>query len=244
MRLMAPVLAVVILSAVASASLYGWVDTNRPQIGLSEALKLGDKLLGDKRNGYYCVKAHLYGNIEGDGKGGAWSLLYGANDGSRLHVSVNMDGASDIQVWNGPIDWNVNAGRRKDLRDVESRLSAVLKSENLDADGIEWQDSSFTLSRRTRDFSVHTQHEDGTYSDIVNTVSGPQSDGIWIHARLAEQQPPKRPFRWAGPYWNLSEQNYLLAEGTGFLVVEMRYGQNFPTGVLQKLDQVFGERVP
>lgn len=244
MRLLAVIAVVGLLSAVASASLFSWVDTNRPPISLSEALTHGDKLLGDKRDKYYCINAHIYGNKEGDGKGGAWNLLYGAKDGSRMHVGVNMQGVASMRVWNGPVDWKANKGRRSDISEVESRLVAVLKSEKLAPDNVDREDKSFTVFRSTRDFAVHSKNEDGSYSDDTVTVVGPTLDGIWIHAYVVESQPPEAPYRWEGPYWNLSEQNYLLANGNGFLVVEMRYGHKFPRGVTQQLNQVFGERVP
>lgn len=244
MRLIAAFILVASCSAVAYASLYAWVDTNRPTISLVDALKHAERLLGDNRDQYYCINAHIYGNESGDGKEGAWNLMFGAADGSRRHVSVNMQGESDIRVWNGPIDWDANKGRRTDLDDVRDRVAAVLKSQSLEPDALSFVDSVLTITRASRSFDLHTLGSDGEYSTDTHKVVGPQSNGICIRVMHVNKQPPEKPYRWQGPYWYIHDQNYILADGNGFLTAEVTYGAKFPRKVVDQITQCFGELLP
>ena len=244
MRFIASIVLLTLLGAIAYGSLYSWVDTNRPPVSLSDALRHADRLLGDDRERYYCINAHIYGNESGDGKEGAWNLMFGTRDGSRKHVYVNMQGESRIKDWNGPVDWTANKGRRLGLADARARILAVLESQSLKPDFDTTDDDAFTISRSTREFSLHTLDGDGEYSLTTKPVVGPCASGIWIYARRVNTQPPDQPYRWLGPYWRLHQQNYILGDGNGFLVVEIRYGAEFPSKVVDQITQCFGDQVP
>src|SRR5687768_383066 len=100
--LTAAVVAMTLASTVAVASLYSWNDAKRPPISLAEALTRAEKLLGDDAANRYCVSVSLYGDETGEGKKGAWNLLFAAADGSKKHVYIDMQGKSDVKLWNGP----------------------------------------------------------------------------------------------------------------------------------------------
>src|SRR5690606_17279573 len=99
----------------------------RVPIPLADALKMAEKLLGEDAKNRYCVSVALYGNKEGDGKKGAWNLYYAADDGSQKQVSIHMDGEFDIKLANGPIDWNKEEGRRKELAEVKKLLQELFR---------------------------------------------------------------------------------------------------------------------
>lgn len=244
MRLIAALVLLTLCTGVTYASLYAWVDTNRPPVSLADALKEAERLLGDDRARHYCINAHIYGNEKGDGKEGAWNLMFGCADGSRKHVYVNMQGKADIRIWNGPVDWSANDGRRTDLIDVRDRIVGVLESHSLEAETKSVVDSVLTITKSSRRFSLHALEADGGYSSETQEMVGPKNDGICIRVTHVNTQPPERPYRWQGPYWLVSENNYILADGKGFLVTEVMYGAEFPRKVVDQITQCFGERLP
>ena len=230
-------------TASATFSLYGWNDIHRPPVSLNDALAEGTKLLGDDAANYYCVGADLYGNREGDGKEGAWNILYAANDGSRKHVYVNMRSEASIKNWNGPVDWKKNDGRRNDVADVKNRLVELLKSNSIEFEINEDSNDRLTISSSTREFRLHEENDDGSYSANTVAVIGPNADGVWIDVRLREKQPPEFPYRWQGPYWRMSRGNYILTNGKGFLTSNIRYGNDFSSKIVDQMNQIMGDPV-
>ena len=154
-----------------------------------------------------------------------------------------MQGESRIKNWNGPVDWKKNEGRRDDLDDVKKRMAKLF-----DANSIEYKIDSqsgvrLTISSSTREYRLHTELGNGEYSDDVTVVPGPLPNGVWVDVQLRKKQPPTMPYRWQGPYWRISGHNYVLADENGFLVAEVRYGDNFPSKIVDQIEQIFGERI-
>ncbi len=244
MRIVAGLISLTVCSAVAYASTYAWVDTNRPPVSLAEALQHAERLLGDSRVLYYCINASINGDVSGDPKTGTWNLMFGAADGSRRHIYVNMQAESHIRVWNGPVDWAASKGRRTDLNDVRDRVAAVLRSHSLEPDTQSIVGSVLTITKSSRPFHLHTLGPDGEFSAETQSIVGPKKDGICIRVTHVDQQPPEKPYQWQRLYWNIDEQNFILADGNGFLVAEITYGSEFPSKVEDQIMHCFGERLP
>ena len=228
--------------AMAYASLYGWVDTNRPPVTLAAALEKGESLLADDAIRYYPVGVSLYGNAKGDGKGGAWNIFYGCSDGSKKHVYVNMQGEANIKDWNGPVDKMATEGRVTDLMDLKQRLEKFMNSHDMPLDTIELKDESLSIRSRTREFQLHPELEDGEYGQETVSVIGPKADGVVIDVVLHRKQPPTKPYSWKGPYWGVTEQNYILASGNGYLELSFLHGFALSSDIVNRMERCFGER--
>ena len=162
-RTVLAVVTILTFGACAYGSLYSWVDSNRPPVSLREALMKAEEMLGKERERYYCVNAHIWGNERGDEKDGAWNLMFAAKDGSRKHVYVDMQGASEVKLWNGPVDWKANAGRRTDLHDIRDRLFDVLKSHGFSPTLIDEGPTSFPNGARLENVPLRDLVDDSGY---------------------------------------------------------------------------------
>ncbi len=231
-----------LVSAIAYGSLYRWVNTNRPPVTLAAALEKGESLLADDASRYYPIGVSLYGNAEGDGKGGAWNIFYGCSDGSKKHVYVNMQGEADINDWNGPVDKMAVKGRVNGLVDLKQRLEKFMTSHDMPLDTIEINDTSLSIRSRSREFQLHPELEDGEYGHDTVAVVGPKSNGIVIDVVQHTKEPPAKPYRWQGPYWGITEQNYILANGNGYLELSFLHGSAIPSDIVNQMERCFGER--
>jgi hypothetical protein len=92
MKYAVPVVILLVASATAVASTFGWPGTKRPPIALDQALAQVAEHIGDRSKGCYCVAAYILGNKEQDGKAGAWNLAYRSEKGDRFNVTIHMDG--------------------------------------------------------------------------------------------------------------------------------------------------------
>ncbi|XZE36338.1 hypothetical protein SH501x_001900 [Pirellulaceae bacterium SH501] len=230
------------LPAMAYASLYSWVDTNRPPVTLSAALGKGELLLANDAKRYYPVDVRLYGNAEGDGKTGAWNIIYGCSDGSKKQVYVDMQGEAKIEDWSGPVDKMATEGRVTDLTELKQRLEKFMFSHNMPLDTVELRKESLSIRSRTREFKLHPELDNGEYGQETVTVIGPKADGVVIDVVLHSKQPPAKPDRWNGPYWGIIEQNYILAKGNGYLELSLLHGSGLPYEVVNRMERCFGER--
>jgi hypothetical protein len=231
-----------LVSAIAYGSLYGWVDTNRPPVTLAAALEKGQSLLADDASRYYPVGVSLYGNAEGDGKGGAWNIFYGCSDGSKKHVYVNMQGEANIKDWNGPVDKMATKGRVNGLVDLKQRLEKFMASHEMPLDTIELNDTSLSIRSRTREFQLHPELDSGEYGQETVAVIGPKAKGVVIDVVLHSKEPPAKPYRWKGPYWGITEQNYILANGNGYLELSFLHGSALSSEIVNRMERCFGER--
>ena len=231
-----------LIPAMAYASLYRWVDTNRPTVTLAAALEKGEALLADDAIRYYPVGLSLYGKAEGDGKDGAWNIFYGCSDGSKKHVYVNMQGEANIKDWNGPVDKMAKEGRVTDLIDLKQRLEKFMTSHNMPLDSIELKDESLSIRSRTREFQLHPDLDDGEYGQETVKVIGPKAKGIMIDVVLHSKQPPSKPYRWKGPYWGVTERNYILANGNGYLELSFLHGSALSSDIVNRIERCFGEQ--
>ena len=127
---------------------------------------------------------------------------------------------------------------------MRDRVVDVLKSQSQDPDTQSLVDSVLTIAKSSRPFSLHILRTDGEYSQDTHEVVGPKADGVCIRVKHVTKQPPERTYRWEGPYWYIREENYILAGGKGFLVVEIMYGKEFPREVVNQISQCFGDSVP
>ncbi len=241
--LAAAVAASTLASTAALASLYSWNDAKRPPISLSDALARAEKLLGEDAANRYCVDATLYGDASGEGKEGAWNLFFAAADGSKKLVYIDMQGKSDATLWNGPIDWKKNDGRRTDLADVQRRLEELFAKEHLKASFDAHQDRLLVMYN-AREFRIYPQREDGTYGKELKQIPGPAGDGIWLQMQIVDK-PDAREYGFDdGPYWKWVRGTYLLTKPGRFLAVDLRYGPKVKYEVARQIWEIFGEQTP
>lgn len=241
---LAAILASVLCCPLAFASLYSWNDARRPPISLREALARAEKLLGDEAPNRYCVSVALYGDETGDGKKGAWNLLFAAADGSKKHVYIDMQGNSHVTPWNGPIDRKKNEGARKDLGDVRRRLEELFAKEGIVAE-FDAQEDGLTVQHHTRTFRVHPERADGSYGEQPWEAPGPAADGVWLRLQAVDRPDRREEFGCDdGPYWRWHRGTYVLAQPGKFLAVDLRYGRKVKHEIISQMQQVFGERTP
>jgi hypothetical protein len=240
-RLLIPFVIVSLLASTAVASLYSRSPKKRVPVSLRDALTKAEELLGDDAKNRYCVGVSLYGNKEGDGKGGAWNLFYAAEDGSKKHVYINMDGRSDVKLWNGPIDWTKHEGRRTGLDDVKTRLEQLFKKQGIDA-AIQIEGEQLTCTYKTRDFQTYEQIDDGSYGENLIKTVGPQSDGFTIVAQIQKSI----DLGWHdgyhdGPYWRLYRRTHLMTAPETYLKAEVKYGHKCNYEFRNEMFRIFGE---
>jgi hypothetical protein len=204
-------------------------------------LNKAEELLGDDAKDRYCIGVLLYGNKEGDGKGGAWNLFYAAEDGSKKHVYINMDGRSDVKLWNGPIDWTKHEGRRTGLDDVKTRLQQLFKKQGIDA-AIEIEGEKLTCNYNTREFQTYEKLDDGSYGEKLIKTVGPKSDGFTSVA--LEQKSIGHGWRDGyddGPYWRQYQRMHLITTAETYLKVEVKYGHECNYQFSKEMFRIFGE---
>jgi hypothetical protein len=192
----------------------------------------------------YCVSVQLYGDESGQGKEGAWNLLFAAADGSRKHVLINMQGEGSVSPWNGPVDEKSSIGRRTDLGDIRRRLEDVFSSEGIKANVVD-EAGGLLITYKTRQYQVYPQRKDGNFAESLQAVSGPAIDGIWLQLRVVDQ-PDRRAYAFDdnGPYWRWLRGTYFLAQPGKFLAVDLRYGANVKWEVRRQIVDAFGEHAP
>ena len=230
-------------STVAFASLYAWNDAKRPPIPLSDALSRAEQLLGDDTDNRYCVSVTLFGDENGEGKEGAWNFLFAAADGSKKHVFIDMQGKSDIKLWNGPVNWKKNDGRRTDLNDVRRRLVEFFAKEGIKAE-VKATQNRLLITHKTREYQIYPQLEDGRYAEELKSVPGPSGDGIWLQMQIVDKPDTREYGYHGGPYWRWIRGTYFLTEPKKFLSVDFRYGGNVKYEVVRQIWDVFGEKSP
>ena len=238
---MVVIIALVLSATVALATSYRWNDSKRPPISLSGALARAEKLLGEDAANRYCVSVYLAGD-GGDGKLGGWNLFYAATDGSKRLVMIDMQGNSQVKPWNGPISSKVNRDRRKDLAEVRRRLDELFAKEVMKATFTAGSDS-LLVEYKTREFQVYSRRDDGSYSEKLETVRGPEADGIWIRIQQTNELEPEKEYV-HGPYWNENYDAYILTTEGKFISVDLRYGLNSKEEVIRQVHDVFGQRRP
>ena len=240
-RLLIPFVIVALLASTAVASLYSWNPKKRVPISLREALTKAEELLGDDAKNRYCIGVSLYGNKEGDGKGGAWNLFYAAEDGSKKQVYINMEGESDVKLWNGPIDWTKHDGRRTGLDDIKTRLEQLFNKQGINA-SIEVANDKLTCIYNTRKFQTYEQLDDGSFAEKLTEIVGPKSDGFTIVAQ--EQKTIDRGWHDGyddGPYWRLYRRIHLMTTAETYLKVEVKYGHDCNYEFRNEMFRIFGD---
>lgn len=241
--LAAAVAVVTLVSTIAVASLYLWNDAKRPPISLADALAKAEKLLGDDAANRYCVSVDLFGDQSGEGRGGAWNLLFAAADGSKKHVYIDMQGKGDVETWNGPIDWKKNDGRRVDLADVRRRMEELFTREGIQAVFEAGQDR-LLVTYKAREFQIYPEREDGSYAAELEKAPGPAGDGIWLQVLIVDK-PDQRAYGYdGGPYWKWVRHTYFLTQPGKFLAVDFRYGPNVKYEIARQMWDIFGEQTP
>ena len=242
MKRLVLLLAFVILSAVIAqisyATVFQWPGRVRPPVSLSEALEMSETLLGDDAKNRFCIQVFLYGSATDDRNSGTWSLLFGAEDGSKKHIYVDMDRQTRISTWNEAIDWTKNAGRRRDLQDVKTRLESLFAKEKLDLT-IELQGGRLTGGFRTRDYELYETENDGSFSMTLTKKTGPQHDGFSFDAEIVDEGADRSYFS-EGPYWTEYTQSYPTAERGKMILVRKQCGRELKQELHRQIDQVFG----
>lgn len=232
---------VFLFASTAVASLYSWNPKRRVPISLRDALAKAEELLGDDAKNRYCIGVSLFGDRDGEGKQGAWNLFYAAEDGSKKHVYIDMDGRSDVKLWNGPIDWTKNEGRRTGLDDVKTRLQELFKKQGIDA-AIEIEGEKLTCNYNTREFQTYEKLDDGSYGENLIKTVGPKADGFTIVA--VEQKSIDRGWHDRyddGPYWRQYQRMHLMSTAERYLKVEVKYGHNCNYDFSNEMFHIFGE---
>jgi hypothetical protein len=226
----------------AFASLYFWHDKMRPPISLRDALARADELLGPDGRNRYCVSVSLYGSKEGDGKSGAWNLLYAAADGSKKNIHVNMRGEGRVDDWNGPIDWTKNAGARTSLEDVRQRLQTLFEKEGMNT-RVTVADNRLTAAYLTRTYKAYPDDGNGNFGERLEEMTGPKSNRIWLEVHVVEQPDWREQTYANGWYWQWQRATYALGDGR-FLAVDLRYGKQVKREIVDQMEQIFGRRAP
>ncbi len=220
------------------AELFKWRARVRPPVSLKEALDIGEKLLGDDAKKRFCIDVSIYGNPMGAPKPGAWNLLFAAEDGSKKHVYVDMDGNGNLSTWNEAIDWTNDAGRRKNLHDVQKRLEALFDKERLDAT-IDRDGERLIGRYRTRTYEIYRAEKNGAFSETLTTEVGPKNDGFTFEAQIVDEGTDYFHFDY-GPYWTEYTQLYPTTEKGKLILVRKRYGRDFKQELHSQIDQAFG----
>lgn len=246
-RYMLGLFVAVIFANGAVASIYRWNPTKRPAVSLEDALRRANELLGSDAANRYCVSVGLYGNKENDGKRGGWDLYFASGDGSLKHVSIEMNGDSDV-TYRPPIDWKKNEGRRAGLTDVRERLATLLAKEGIDA-SFESYEGQLSVRFHTQVFKVHPKLDSGEYGESLKDVVGPKTDGFVINLFESEERDDDWDSYVFGFYGNMDRSQYLLADENRYLNVEFRYGDKLRSSpfnrnqLVAQIYQVFGERI-
>ena len=236
--------AAVVSGATSDTRAYSWNETKRPPVSLAEALVKAEQLLGDQTADRYCVSVDLYGDQTASGKLGYWALLYAANDGSKKLVSIDMQGDGGVRDWNGPIDMNakgkVALAGLVDVRTVVERLFA--------REGIEAQfqltPEELIVEHHTRPFQVYAQGPDDSYSAQLQTVKGPNADGIWLRVTIVGQPDLRRYAYRDGPYWRWHRATYFTSNDGKYFAVDLRYGSAVKAEVINRLINALGQPTP
>lgn len=225
-------------AATSFADLFKWRDRVRPPVSLKQALTIAESLLGEDAKNRFCIEVSIYGNPTGAPKPGAWNLFFAADDGSKKHVYVDMDGNGKISTWNEAIDWTKDAGRRKDIQDVQERLKALFDKETLDAT-LERDGERLIARYRARMYEIYRAEKDGSFAEDLTKEVGPKHDGFIIEAQIVEEGTDYFHFE-HGPYWIEHTQLFPTTEKGKLMLVRKRYGRNFKQELLAQIDQAFG----
>lgn len=226
------------IGATSFADMFKWRDRVRPPVSLKQALTIAETLLGDDAKNRFCIEVSIYGNPMGAPKPGAWNLFFAADDGSKKYVYVDMDGNGRISTWNEAIDWTKDAGRRRDMQDVQGRLKALFEKEKLDAT-LERNGEQLIARYRMRMYDIYRTEKDGSFADDLTKEAGPKHDGFIIDAQIVEEGTDYFHFD-QGPYWIELTQLFPTTEKGKLILVRKRYGRNFKTELLAQIDQAFG----
>ena len=220
-----------------NSSTFDWNDHVRPPVSLEKAIELSREQLGDDYANRYCVRVSLYGNPTGGPKPGQWNLFYAAENGSKKHVIVDMDGNAAAGVWNQAIDWNQNKGKRADLADIKKRLQIFFDKERL---GVEFSESNgkVVVTHRTRMFQVHQLMEDGRFDDQLTELRGPASDGFIIEYYLTNK--PVSASYENGIYWSVFAKTVPLQTKDNYVHFSITEGRRIKREYVLQLIQIFG----
>lgn len=222
----------------AFAELFTWRDRVRPPVSLNDALDIGERLLGDDAKNRFCVDVSIYGNPMGAPKPGAWNLLFAAEDGSKKHVHVDMEGNGTLSTWNEAIDWKRDAGRRKDLDDAQSRLASLFDKENLNV-SLTREQRRLLGHYRTHSYAIYKPDQLGAFSEELTTEVGPRVDGFMFDAQIIDEGTDHYHFDY-GPYWTEYTRLYPTTETRKLILVRMRLGRQIKQEMQMQIDQAFG----
>lgn len=222
----------------AFGTLFKWRDRVRPPVSLKEALNIGERLLGDDAKNRFCVDVSIYGNPIGAPKPGAWNLLFAAEDGSKKHVYVDMEGNGTLSTWNEAIDWKKDAGRRKDLNDAQSRLESLFEKENLEVT-LTREHGRLVGHYRTRSYAIYKPDQLGAFAEELTTEVGPKIDGFMFDAEIVDDGTDHYHFDY-GPYWTEYTQLYPTTEKGKLILVRKRLGRQIKQEMQMQIDQAFG----
>jgi len=231
------IIAVPLVTFANRSSMFRWHDHVRPPISLERALEISREQLGDDYENRYCVEVALYGNPYAQPKPGAWNLFFAAEDGSKKHVYINMDGDAEVKMWNHAIDWEKNKGLRSDLADIRTRFEEFLEKEELDA-SITHTDEKTVVSFHARSFYVHEPTDDGSYEAHYSQTVGPDSDGFIVEFWLTDT-PTTLAYK-QRPYWTERTGTRPLTTKNSFVHFVMRSGVNLKREYDSQIAQIFG----
>jgi hypothetical protein len=188
----------------------------------------------------------LYGDKEWQGKQGWWNLHYAASDGSQKLVVIDMKGDGHVGDYSGPIDWKKHEGRRTDLTDVQRRLEDLLARKSIEAKFMADADR-LLVTYSVREFQIYPQEDDGSYSDKLETIIGPQSDGFWLEARVVNKVDGRYYGFDRGVYWRWHRGTFFLADPEKYLAMDFRGGPRLDAidlSLTTEIMQIFGKPTP
>src|SRR5690606_37631548 len=107
---------------------------------------------------------------------------------------------------------------------------------------VEIDGDSLVCGYNTRQYQVYEEREDGSYSEELTKVVGPERDGFVIrvtqtklfdhgwHNRLRD-----------GPYWRLYRRMHYMTTKENYLQVEVKFGRAYSYEFMNEVFATFGE---
>ena len=233
--------AIMPMAVTSRISLFRWHDHVRPPVSLERALEISKAKLGDDYENRYCVEVQLFGNPYALPRPGVWNLYFAAEDGSKKHVSVDMDGEATVEMWNEAIDWEKNRGLRHDLEDIRKRFRDFLAKEKLEASTIESNEKT-VVSFRQRSFHVHLSNDDGSYQAELSEIAGPDADGFIVEFWVTDT--PATPDRQQRAYWTERSKAVPLTSPNTYVQTIFKTGPRLKREYRDQIEQIFGTPDP
>lgn len=243
-----------LISLPAYGYFYGWNPNERPPIGLRQALRGAEALLGEEAEQWYCITVGLHGDEARNSKTCHRLFMYAAKDGSKKLVEIFEDGEGEVRLLNDQDFVEEYYGEcRTGLEEIAIHLNAVLEANGY-AERATVAGKQLVLRARTRTYQIHRKTELGEFSEELTEVIGPGSDGIIIEATEVSESAADTAANWldySSYYWRVQTKRFSLTEKGQYVKVEMQFGKDISRALLdisrallEELYDAFGKTKP